>query len=183
MDLYLVAKFLHVACAALWLGGGLALMILAMQARRAGNREDMFTTIRLVMVLAPRVFMPGSILVLLFGLAMIWLGGLAWDAWIVFGMAGIAATAGLGMFRLGPLCERITGLTAAGEWAAAEAAADALIRAARVDYTLQFLIVFAMVVKPGWGDTGVLTAMLGLAALSALSLLAPGKAVTPRRAI
>ena len=60
MDLYLTAKFVHVTAAVLWLGGGLSLMLLAALSRRAGQRDDLFTTIRLVTVLAPRVFVPGS---------------------------------------------------------------------------------------------------------------------------
>jgi len=171
MDLYLTAKFVHVTAAVLWLGGGLSLMLLAALSRRAGQRDDLFTTIRLVTVLAPRVFVPGSMIVLLTGLAMIWSGGLALDAWLVFGLAGIAVTIAIGMLKLGPLSGQVTGLVAAGDRGAAEAAAGSLIRAARVDYVLQFLIVFAMVAKPSWSDAGLLIGMAAIAGLAALTLL------------
>lgn len=173
MDFYLAIKFLHVATAVLWLGGGLALMFLALLSRRAGDREDLFTIIRLVTVLAPRVFVPGSLIVLVSGLAMTWLGQLAFDAWLVLGLGGIAATIAIGMARLGPLSGRITYLVAKVEWEEAEATSDRLIRWARVDYVLQFLIVFAMVVKPMWTDAAILGGMALILALALLSLLAP----------
>lgn len=173
MDFYLATKFLHVATAVLWLGGGLALMILALLSRRAGDREDLFTIIRLVTVLAPRIFVPGSIIVLVSGLAMTWLGQLAFDAWLVLGLTGIAATITIGMARLGPLSGQITYLVAKAEWNEAEAISDQLIRWARVDYVLQFLIVFAMVVKPLWSDVAILAGMALVLALTLVSLLVP----------
>ncbi len=171
MDLYLATKFLHVATAVLWLGGGLALMLLAVLARRAGDRDDLFTIIRLVTVLAPRVFVPGSFIVLVSGLGMVWFGGLAFEAWLVFGLAGIAATIVIGMTRLGPLSGKITYLVATARWDEAEEIAGSLLRAARVDYVLQFLIVFAMVVKPVWSDSGILAGMSMIAGVAVLCLI------------
>lgn len=182
MDLYLVTKFLHVVAAILWLGGGLGLMLLAALAHRAGDRDDLFTIIRLISVLAPRVFVPGSFIVLVSGLAMVWFGGLAFEAWLVFGLGGIAATIGIGMTRLGPLSGQIIYLVAKAEWDKAERIADSLLRAARVDYVLQFLIVFAMVAKPLWSDTGILAAMAAIAAVAVLTLLG-GRPASLRSAV
>ena len=39
MDWYSIVKFLHIASATLWVGGGFALMLLAVRADRAGNIE------------------------------------------------------------------------------------------------------------------------------------------------
>jgi uncharacterized membrane protein len=178
MDGYLIVKFLHVSAAVLWLGGGIALLVLAILADRARQREAFMAVIADVGKLAPVVFMPGSVVVLLSGLAMIWLGGIAWDAWLVIGIAGIAVTAGLGALVLGPSAERITRLVQEpGLESEALAEGRHLLRIAKLDYVLQFTIVFAMVVKPGWTDAAILAGMAALVGLAAAMVLAwPGRA-------
>jgi uncharacterized membrane protein len=171
MDWYLIVKFLHVACAVAWLGGGLALVILGVLADRARNDAALMAVIGGVVRIAPIVFIPGSVLVLLFGLAMVWLGGWAWEAWLVFGLAGIAVTGAVGTLVLGPLAEKSAKLNAEGRQAEALTAGRRLLKYAKADYVIQFAIVFAMVVKPGWSDLGILLGMAGVVALGLLFAL------------
>lgn len=175
MDWYILSKFLHIACAVVWLGGGLGLVVLGIVADRARRDDDLLTVIRMVTLLAPRVFIPGSILVLVSGLVMVWLGGHLWDAWLVIGLTGIFITAGIGMTVLGPLADKTARLAATkGGRSAALAAGRRLLRVARIDYVLQFAIVFAMVAKPSWHEIGTLSGMaLVVAIVTAAILLSP----------
>ncbi len=179
MDWYAIAKFLHVACAVAWLGGGLGLVILGVLAERARDGAGVMAVIAHVVRIAPLVFVPGSVLVLLFGLAMVWLGGWNWEAWLVLGLAGIAATGLIGALVLGPLSERAMRLQAEGRDAEALVAGHKLLRIAKADYVLQFAIVFAMVVKPGWSELGVLAGMAGVVVFGlGLILIRRGQAAT-----
>lgn len=178
MGVFEMAKFLHVAMAIAWLGGGLGLLVLGLLAERARSDTDLLTVIDQAARLAPAVFVPGSVLVLMSGLAMICLGGFAWDAWLVIGLCGIAVTAGVGMGLLGPMSARISRMAAEpGRRAEAAAAGRRFLAIVRLDYLLQFAIVFAMVDKPGWSDAAVLGGMAALLVLAAALMLAG-----PRRA-
>ncbi len=76
MEFYHLFLFVHVVCAVLWLGGSAALMFLAWRADREGDAGGLLTTLRMVGVMAPRVFVPGSTLVLISGLR--WCGPGHW---------------------------------------------------------------------------------------------------------
>jgi uncharacterized membrane protein len=171
MDPYLVAKFLHVALAVIWLGGGFILMLLGLLAARAGNRDDFLTILRLVAVVGTRVFLPGSIAVLILGLVMVWLGGWTWDAWIVIGLAGFVVAAGIGATKLGPTSEAVARLVAEGQLARAEQMGREMFRYAKIEYVIQAVIVFVMVVKPTWGETGILAALGICAGLAVTAIL------------
>jgi uncharacterized membrane protein len=175
MDAYTVTKYLHVALAMIWLGGGLCLVLLGSIAERARNDQDLLSAMKSVVTIAPRVFVPGAVLVLLSGLLMVWLGGLAWDAWNILGLLGVLVTASVGAVILTPLAERAVKLAAeGGGQAEALACGKRLLRVAKADYVLQFTIVYAMVAKPGWQNVGSLTAMAAIVAAGALYFLRGG---------
>ncbi len=171
MDCYSIAKFLHVACAVLWLGGGFGLMLAAVVADRARNRDDFLSAVRLTTILAPRIFIPGSLIVLALGLAMMWLGGWRWDAWIVIGLAGFVAASAIGGGKLGPAAAATGRLAAEGRFAEAVATGRAMLRFAKVEYVIQAVIVFVMVAKPGWSDHAVLSALALAAGTAILAIL------------
>ncbi len=173
MDAYLAAKFFHVACAVVWLGGGFGLVVLGIVAGRARNAHDFLTVMRFVTLLAPRLFIPGSLFVLASGLIMVWVGDLPLDAWIVIGLAGIAVTSCLGAFLLGPLAGRVTTLVAdTARQDEAVAIGRRLMVWAKFDYVLQFAIVFVMVVKPLWSDLAVMSGLCLVIALAGALLAA-----------
>ena len=60
MDWYSIVKFLHVAAAVLWVGGGFALMLLAVRADLAGNVERTLNAMGAIGELGNRLFMPAS---------------------------------------------------------------------------------------------------------------------------
>ncbi len=178
MEFYHLFLFAHVVCAVLWLGGSAALMFLAWLAAREGNAAGLLTTLRMVTVLAPRVFVPGSTLVLLTGLAMVWTGSLAWDAWIVLALAGIGLTIGIGAGFLGPLSGKAAEAEAAGRMAEAVALGQRVVRLAKVDLVMLFGIVWLMVMKPGWGDVWMLVVpAVAVGAAVAMAVVPGGRQV------
>lgn len=171
MDFYSLAKFLHVAFAVLWLGGGFGLMLAAAVADRARNRDDFLAAMRLTTVLAPRLFVPGSLVVLVLGLAMMTLGGWRFDAWIVIGLLGFVAASAIGAGKLGPAAAATGRLAAEGRFVEAVATGRAMLRFARVEYVIQAVIVFVMVVKPGWSDHALLSGLALAAGAAILAIL------------
>lgn len=175
MDLYSILKFLHIASAVIWVGGGFALMVLGICAHRARSAEDLLAVMRGVGFIGPRVFLPASVLVLVFGLGMVWAGGWAWEAWLVLGLGGTLATALFGQFVLKPRADYIAALSADPRRRRdALRVAVELIALARIDYAVLFSVVGLMVLKPGWGDLPVLAAAGAVIAAAAL-LSRPGR--------
>jgi uncharacterized membrane protein len=176
MDAYTILKFLHIVAAIAWLGGAFVLVILAIMAERARDEARMMAVVSQVVAIAPRVFVPGTVLVLVFGLLMVWIGNLAWDAWIVLGLVGILVTGGLGALVLTPLAGRSKALTATpGKEQEALAVARRLLALAKFDLVMLFSIVFLMVVKPGWSDWPALLVAAAAVMLGAASFLRPAR--------
>ena len=163
MDIYTIGKFLHVAVAIAWLGGGLSLVLLGSLALRDGDGERMLWIARLGETLAQRVFIPSTLVILLLGLILTWLDWSFLDAWIVIGILGVVMTGAIGDMILTPLMRRITSAPAAER----DAAARKFVNSAKADLIMLFTIVWAMVSKPAWSDTWELLAMVGIIALGA----------------
>ncbi|MDB5541375.1 MAG: putative integral rane protein [Devosia sp.] len=160
MDLYTIFKFLHVAAAMAWIGGGVTLFAMGMFAASRKDEAEMMHVLGSVGFMANRWFVPASLATLVFGIAMATLGGLWGQAWVVLGLLGFAATFCTGHFVL-----RIKAMEAGalmGEDRVSEAAAVGrkLMQVAKFDYAMLFTVVALMVFKPAWTDF----VTLGLAA-------------------
>lgn len=179
MDIYTALKFLHVAFAIAWLGGGLTMVLLGILAERARDEARLMTVVDQVVTVAHRVFIPSTGLVLVFGLLMVWTAGYSWaDAWIVLGLLGILVTGGLGARVLTPLAERVKALsTTPGKGPEAYVAARRLLAIAKFDMMMLFTIVLLMVAKPGWSDWPVLLVVAAVLALAGLAFLKPARRV------
>ena len=68
MTLYELFLLLHVVTAIIWLGAGFVLTLLILKAERAGNVEGQGEIFNDIDWLAPRLFIPASLLTLVFGL-------------------------------------------------------------------------------------------------------------------
>lgn len=180
MELYALVKFFHVVSAIVWVGGGAVLALLGFFALRARDEAALFTAARQMSFVGPRVFLPASLSTLSLGLGMVWVGGLAWEAWLVLGLAGTVATALFGQFVLKPRGERVAKLLAEpAKRRDAIRQTEALFRLARVDYGVLFAVIAVMVLKPGWSDPG---ALLLAAALPVAGLLASLRTSRPAAA-
>lgn len=170
MSWFLLLKFVHVVAVILWLGGGAALVIAA---TISSSFEAKRNVIGVVTLLSHRLFIPALVVVLLSGLAMWWIGSLTFDAWVAYGLVGILLTGVIGAGILGPAAEKLDAMAAASTSQREMAAPlNRLLRGAQADLIALASIVFAMVVKPTWADTGLLFGMIAVVAIAAAFLLA-----------
>jgi hypothetical protein len=170
MDWYALIKFAHIACAILWVGGGFALMLAALRADRASDIAGTLQVMRIIGDLGNRLFLPMSMLTLLFGLVMCWFWVGFGDLWIVLGLVGFAASVLIGSMIFKPTADRMNALIAKeGITPAALAEGRRILKVARFDYTVMMLVVADMVLKPTLDDAGTLAVMSALLAAGAAS--------------
>jgi uncharacterized membrane protein len=155
------------------------MVLLGMMAERSRDEARLFSVVSQVVLAAHRVFIPGTVLVLVFGVLMVWTGGLAWsDAWISLALVGIVVTGGLGARVLTPMAERIATLSKdPSKQPEAYATARRLIAVAKFDMVMLFSIVLLMVAKPGWSDWPILLVVAAALALAAVAFLRPERRV------
>lgn len=102
-EAYSIYKAVHVLAAVVWVGGGAALMALALRADRAIDNAELAVIGRQAEWVGTRVFTPASFVVLGFGIAMIEKGGHDWGQfWVLFALVGWAISAATGILFLGP---------------------------------------------------------------------------------
>jgi hypothetical protein len=153
MDYYLVSKFLHVAFAITWLGGGLIMVILGTAADRAKDDTDLVWIVRKVAWAAERIYVPASILTLIFGLSTTWFGGLWSHLWVLLGLAGIASTIFLGVVVLTPRAKKVESIFAAsGVTPEAARISREILTIAKFDMVVLYVVVADMVLKPQLSD-------------------------------
>lgn len=174
MDLYLIFKFLHVAAAIAWIGGGVTLFAMGMFAASRKDDAEMMRALGGVGFMANRWFVPSSLVTLLCGIVMAFLGSLWGDAWVVLGLVGFAATFLTGHFVLRVKAIEAGGLMAEGQVAQAAAVGRKLMQVAKFDYTMLFTVVALMVLKPTWADIGELAVLAAILAAAAALFLVGG---------
>ena len=150
--MYDLLQFLHVASAIVWLGSGVGLVALMSAMTRAGDRATLMVTNRHIEALGPRLFGTAAMATLIFGILTVVVGdGVSFgDTWIVIGLVGVAISLVI-VGLMAPVGKR---LAAAVETHGVDHAdVTAALRQARlynaVDLVVLFVVVWAMVVKPG----------------------------------
>jgi uncharacterized membrane protein len=178
MSLYEFLLFVHIAAAAIWLGGGFTFQMYGTVVRRGGDAEEIATFAGRAGVLGERMFAPASLVVLLAGIGLMLEGSWSWSQlWVVFALVTFAASFVTGLFVITPMAKRLP------EVGPATPAGQELIRrifsVLRIDLVYLYAILFAMTVKPtsddGWT---VLAAAAVLVALTAI-FLAPLRSGSP----
>ena len=106
MDWYSILKFLHVAGAICWIGGGVVLLFLGLIAGRQKDATKQLAIIGYVTELGTLWFIPASLATVIFGLAVATVGGLWSSAWVILGLVGFAVTFCTGNFILKPTADR-----------------------------------------------------------------------------
>jgi len=91
MNWYDIFKFLHVASAVCWVGGGVILMYLGARAGRANDTDAQMTVIKQTASLARGWFMPAALSTVIFGLIVATLGNLWSNAWVILGLVEVLA--------------------------------------------------------------------------------------------
>jgi uncharacterized membrane protein len=150
--MYNVLQFLHVSAAIVWLGSGVGLVALMAVMTRAGDRAAVMTVSRHLEVLGPRLFGPAAMSTLIFGVLMVVQSeGLAFsDLWIVIGLVGVAVSL-VFVAVSNPQQKRLAATVEEhGPEHPDVAAIGARLRMINlVDLVVLFVVVWAMVAKPG----------------------------------
>lgn len=173
MDFTTALKFAHVLAAVLWVGGGFTTILAGILLARRATAQNQLVILQAVTLLAPRLFIPASVFTLASGVTLLFAAGWGWQPFTTLGLAGVLFTVSFGAVVLGPSCERALKLA---DTHGAESAIPSLRRVQRLammDYSVQFAIVFLMVVKPGWQDVSVFTGLAIVIALAAAAALRP----------
>ncbi len=166
-------KFVHITAAVLWVGGGFSMILASILLAGRSTAEAQLAVVRATVILAPRLFVPASVITLASGVTLLFVAGWGWQPFTVLGLAGVLFTALFGALVLGPSCERA--LKTAEAWGAVSALpmVRRICRLAIFDYAVQFAIVFLMVVKPGWQDFAVFGGLAAIVTLAVLAALHP----------
>jgi uncharacterized membrane protein len=173
MDWYSIFKFLHVASAVCWVGGGVVLMYLAVLGTRAKDDNATMTVVKQTASLAMVWFIPASMGTLIFGIITATLGGLWGDAWVILGLLGFAATFVTGNFVIRPTADAIAKYEGEGKRDMALAEGKKLMQVAKFDYVMLFTVIADMVLKPQWSDIVLLVIMAIVLAAGAAVFLLP----------
>ena len=168
MTWYEFLLFVHIAAAAIWLGGAFTFQMYGTVVRRGGDNEEMARFAGRAGSLSEKMFVPASLVVVLAGIGMMIDGNWDWgQLWVVFALVTFAASFVTGLFVISPMAKRLP------EVGPATPAGQELIRriftVLRIDLAYMYAIVFAMTVKPT-SDDG-LVVLVAAAALVALTLL------------
>lgn len=172
MDWYSIIKFLHIVSATVWVGGGFTLMLLGVRANRANDPESLMFIMRTVARIGNTLFMPASVLTLLFGLVMAWFWVGFSQLWIVIGLCGFAAAFATGTFVFKPTADKMLPMIDRdGMSPVAMDLARRMLAFGKLDYCVMLVVVADMVLKPTLRDTAILGVMaLVLAAGLAMAL-------------
>ncbi|HVY50541.1 MAG TPA: DUF2269 family protein [Devosia sp.] len=182
MDWYSIFKFLHVASAVCWVGGGVVLMYQGLLAERAKNTEAQMVVVKQTAALALSWFVPSSLATVLFGIVTATLGGLWSNAWVILGLVGFAATFSTGNFVIRPAADQIAKNESEGKRDAAAGYGAKLLQVAKFDYVMLFTVIADMVLKPAWSDVWVLAVMAVVLVAGAVLFLMPALTAKPAAA-
>ena len=144
--------FFNIAAAIVWLGGGLAIQVLAIRANRTDDPARMVTIAHEAEWFGTRIFLPSSLLVLVLGIILAVDG--PWDfgqTWIILALIGYGLSFVTGAAFLGPESGRIGKLLAAEgpDSPAVRARIQRIFLVSRIELVVLYLIVLDMAVKPG----------------------------------
>jgi uncharacterized membrane protein len=150
MDLTDALLFIHIAAAMVWVGGGFVAAVIATRMKTADPAHRLGFA-RLMRWASMGLFMPAALVVLAAGVWMVLDSNVyGFDqAWISIGLGVIAITAVMGPFFFKPTTERGIAAMEAGDGPAAGAAMRRLGLGSRALLVLEFVVVWAMIVKPG----------------------------------
>jgi uncharacterized membrane protein len=170
MSFYEFLLFVHVVGAIVWIGSGFLLIVMSTMADRARD-EVLFGKIFTAMgQLGNRLFVPASLTVLLAGIVLVVDGPWGFgELWILLSLAGYAATFLMGVLVFEPAGKRIgAALERDGEMKPATLnQARRVLLLSRIDYSVLFMVVATMVIKPTGSDGLVLAAMAAVIGVTA----------------
>ena len=147
---YEFAKWVHVFMAVIWVGGGVMTQALAFRLLRANDPHRIAGFAKDIEKIGMLVFLPASVILLVFGFVLVHEGGWGYDFWVVFGLVVSGLSAVTGAAFLGPESGRIGKLVEqhGADYPDAQARIRRILTVSRFELALLIAVVFVMVVKP-----------------------------------
>jgi uncharacterized membrane protein len=141
----------HIRTAVVWVGGALAVQLFAFRATRAVGGERLAAVAADAEWIGMRVFLPSSLILVVFGFLLMSEGNWEWEAWVVVALVVWGASALTGAAFLGPESGRVSRAIERHGIDSAEARAriKRIFLVSRVELVLLILIVLDMALKPG----------------------------------
>jgi uncharacterized membrane protein len=153
LGIYNWIKTVHVLAAIVWVGGGIFIQIYVTRLKRTNDQTRLMAFAKDVEKFGTMIFLPASILVLIFGMVMVWYAP-QWELtqlWVILGLLGIANTIVVGAAFLGPEAGRLARVASERGPDDPEVVrrTERLFAISRYDLAVLVLVVVDMVVKPG----------------------------------
>jgi uncharacterized membrane protein len=141
----------HILAAVVWVGGALTIQLFAMRARAAHSGQRMADFAADAEFVGMRVFMPASLVLIVFGFLLIHQGHWGYKAWVVFPLVVWVLSFLTGAGFLGPESGRLNALIAREGVDHPEVSAriDRIFLVSRIELVLLLLVVADMTLKPG----------------------------------
>jgi uncharacterized membrane protein len=148
---YNVYKLIHVVAAVVWAGGATVLMILALLYERTNNPLELAGYAKKAELVGMRLFMPASLVALVFGLLLMHEGGLPYDQfWVIAALIGWAMTFVTGIAFIRPVTNKLAALLTERDVTDPEVQGlmKRIMLITRVDVAVLLLVVADMTAKP-----------------------------------
>ena len=142
----------HILAAVVWVGGAFTVQMMAIRVVRDPDPARLAGFARDVEMIGMRVFLPSSLVLLVFGFWLVHEGNWSLSAgWLTFGLVVIAISIVTGAAFLGPESGRIAKVIDAEGPASPDARRriNRIFLVSRVELVLLLLVVVAMAAKPG----------------------------------
>ncbi len=142
----------HILAAIVWVGGAFTVQMMAIRVARDPDPARLAGFSRDVEMIGMRVFLPSSLVLLVFGFWLVHEGNWSLsEGWLTFGLIVIAISIVTGAAFLGPESGRIAKVIDADGPASPEARRriDRIFLVSRIELVLLLLVVVAMAAKPG----------------------------------
>jgi uncharacterized membrane protein len=148
--LYDWLKFGHILMAIVWVGGAIAMQLLASRVQRVGTRAQLVEMTGHIEFVATRLFIPASLILLILG---IWMVSLRWSfgqTWIILGIAMFLYSFLSGSLYLSPQMRKVKTVVERKGPDSDEVAvlAGRIFLVSRIELVFLVLIVLDMVLKP-----------------------------------
>jgi uncharacterized membrane protein len=148
--LYDWLKFGHILMAIVWVGGAIAMQLLASRVQRVGTRAQLVEMTGHIEFVATRLFIPASLILLILG---IWMVSLRWSfgqTWIILGIAMFLYSFLSGSIYLSPQMRKVKTVVERKGPDSDEVAvlAGRIFLVSRIELVFLVLIVLDMVLKP-----------------------------------
>jgi len=183
MSRYELLLFLHVVFVILWVGAGSVFHFMGLRAERAEDNEAIEQIFKNIANLGTSFFLPSSLLVLVFGLLLVWDSDV-WSfrfLWIDLGLVGFAITFLTGLLWIKPQSEKIAEMIEreGGMTPTSLTLARRMVVFGRLDYVVLYLVVADMIAKPTGDDVGLLVAFAVVFVAAAAYFGARARALAP----